>query len=209
MAEGAQPASAGLPRALPACAALLLIVAGCAQHPQHSNKQTEAQMLALLAVLPGTYDNSAQAELEARNGARPAHVAVALTITHVFAPRLGHYVYYAQETAADDPRRVLTQKIFSFQFDEKQRAIIETLYQLVEPLRWRDGQLNKDLFTSLVTEDVQAEGCQLFWKKKDADFVATHDPKVCPDAAGGAALPLAEFSAGVLTIGEYKFRKIH
>ena len=161
-------------------------------------------MTQLLAVLPGSYDNTAQAELEAHNSARPAHLAVALTITHVYAPRLGHYVYYAQETAADDPRRVLSQKMYSFQFDEK-RGIVETLYQLVEPLRWRNGQLNKELFTSLVTEDVQPEGCLLLWTKKDAGFVATHDPKVCPDAAGTA--PQAELGGGVLSIGDYKFRK--
>lgn len=162
-------------------------------------------MTQLLAVLPGSYDNNGQAELEAHNSARPAHLAVALTITHVYAPRLGHYVYYAQETAADDPRRVLSQKMYSFQLDEK-RGIVETLYQLVEPLRWRNGQLNKELFTSLLTEDVQPEGCLLLWTKKDAGFVATHDPKVCPDAAGAA--PQAELGGGVLSIGDYKFRKI-
>ena len=162
-------------------------------------------MTQLLAVLPGSYDNNAQAELEAHSSARPPHLAVALTITHVYAPRLGHYVYYAQETAADDPRRVLSQKMYSFQFDEK-RGIVETLHQLVEPLRWRNGQHNKELFTSLVTEDVQPEGCQLLWTKKDAGFVATHDPKVCPDAPGAA--PQAELGGGVLSIGDYKFRKI-
>jgi hypothetical protein len=114
-------------------------------------------------------------------------------------------VYYAQETAADDPRRVLSEKMYSFRFDEK-RGIVETLYQLVEPVRWRNGQLNKELFTSLVTEDVQAEGCLLLWTKKDAGFVATHDPKVCPEAAGAA--PQAELDGGVLSIGDYKFRKI-
>ncbi len=151
--------------------------------------------MGLLAVLPGRYDNIAQAELDARTGVRPAHVAVALIITHVYAPRLGHYVYYAQETAADDPRRVLSQKMYSFEFDDK-RGIVETLYEFVEPLRWRDGQLNKDLFTSVVTEDVQPEGCQLLWKKKDAGFVASHDPKACPEPAG-ATLTQAELNAGV------------
>ena len=81
-----------------------------------------------------------------------------------------------------------SQKVYSFKFDEK-RGIVETLYQLVEPLRWRDGQLNKDVFSSIDTEDVQAEGCQLLWKKKDAGFVATHDPKVCPDPEEGDADP--------------------
>jgi hypothetical protein len=201
MADSAQPAGRGWRRAPAALAALLLILCGCAEHA----KVSEAEMTQLLAVLPGSYDNKAQAELEAHNSARPAHLAVALTITHVYAPRLGHYVYYAQETAADDPRRVLSQKMYGFQLDEK-RGIVETLYQLLEPLRWRNGQLNKELFTSLVTEDVQPEGCLLLWTKKDAGFVAINDPKICPDAPGAA--PQAELGGGVLSIGDYKFRKI-
>ena len=126
MAERARAAGAQRRRAAPLSAALLLIAAGCASHPDAS-KPSEPQMIGLLAVLPGTYDNSAQAELEARTGVRPGHVAVALAITHVYAPRLGHYVYYAQETAAGEPLRVLSQKVYSFKFDEK-RGIVETLY---------------------------------------------------------------------------------
>jgi hypothetical protein len=166
----------------------------------------EAEMTQLLALLPGEYDNRAQAARDVRNGARPSHDAVTLTITRVFTPRLGHHIYYAQEIVADDPRRVLSQKMYSFQVDEK-RGIVETVYQLNEPLRWRDGQLNKDMFTALVAEDVQAEGCELLWKRKEELFVATHDPKVCPDPGGSAAAPLAELKAGALSSGEYKFRK--
>jgi hypothetical protein len=187
-----------------AAVAAVAAVCGCtSQTTQH-----ETELTGLLVVLPGTYDNSAQAELDARNGARPGHIAITLTITHVHAPRLGHYVYYVQESAADDPRRVLSQEMYSFRADEK-HGIVETIYQLVEPLRWRDGQLNKELFTSLVAEDVQTEGCQLLWKKKpEGGFVATRNPQVCPDVGGGAAVQ-AELSAGVLTIGDYKFRKAH
>ena len=121
-------------------AAALFGLCGCTDQ----TKVYEGELTELLALLPGRYDNTAQAELEARNGVRPAHDAVELTIIHVYTPRLGHHVYYAQETAADDPRRVLSQKMYSFQVDEK-RGVVETLYQFVEPLRWRDGQQNKDL----------------------------------------------------------------
>jgi CpeT/CpcT family (DUF1001) len=183
--------------------AALLLVACTDQTKVHEAEQAE-----LLAVLPGHYDNTAQAEADIRDHLNPPHDAVALTITHVYTPRIGHHVYYAQETAADDPRRVFSQKMYSFTVDEK-RGIVETLYEFVDPVRWRDGQLNKDMFTSVVAEDVQPEGCQLLWKKKDAGFVATHDPKVCPDAGHGALLPQAEFAGGVLTIGEYKFRRTH
>jgi CpeT/CpcT family (DUF1001) len=189
--------------ALAGCLAALAAVCGCtSQRARH-----ESELTAFLVVLPGTYDNSAQTELDARNGVRPGHIAITLTITHVHAPRLGHYVYYAQESVTDDPRRVLSQEMYSFLVDEK-RGIVETIYQLAEPLRWRDGQLHKELFSSMMMEDVQAEGCQLLWtKKNEGGFVAAHNPKVCPDAGGTAVQ--AELSAGVLTVGDYKFRKTH
>lgn len=176
-------------------------LAGCASHQP---KVTDADLTRLLTVLPGRYDNQAQAESDALNGRHPAHVAVVLVITHVFTPRLGHFVYYAQETAADDSRRILSQKMYSFQLDEK-RGIVETLYEFVEPVRWRDGA--KDLFTSVQLEDVQAEGCQLLWKARDEGWVAAHDPKICPDAAGAAAAPQVELGVAGLNIGDYKFRK--
>ena len=184
--------------------ALLVVLLACTDQ----TKVHESELTELLAVLPGHYDNTAQVEADARNHLNPPHDAVALTITRVYTPRLGHHVYYAQESAADDPRRVFSEKMYSFTVDEK-RGIVETMYEFAEPLRWRVGQQNKDLFTSVTTDDVQPEGCQLLWKKKDAGFVATHDPKVCPDASGSAVVPQAEFSAGVLTIGEYKFRRSH
>jgi CpeT/CpcT family (DUF1001) len=199
-------------RGMPWSAAAALSVAlsaVCACTDQ--TKVQEGQLTQLLATLPGRYDNSAQVEQDARNGVRPAHDAVVLTITHVYTPRLGHYVYYVQETAADNPLRVFSQRMWSFQVDEKRRGaekggIVETIYEFVEPQRWRDGLQNKDLFTSIVIEDVQAQGCLLLWKKKEDGFVATHDQKACPDP-GGVAKPQAELAGGVLTIGEYKFRK--
>lgn len=185
-----------------ALTALIGLCAGCTDQ----TKVHEGEMTQLLALLPGRYDNSAQAELDARSGGRPGHEVVALVITHVNTPRLGHHVFYAQEMAADDPRRVLSQKMYSFRVDEK-RGIVQMLYQFTEPLRWRDGQQNKELFTGIVTEDVQAEACELLWKRDAERYVATHDPKICPEVGGSAAAPQAELSAGTLSIGDYKFRK--
>jgi CpeT/CpcT family protein DUF1001 len=180
-----------------------LALAGCASEP---NKPTEADLTVLLTMLPGHYDNRAQAELDAKSGTHPAHETVSLLILHVYTPRLGHFVYYAQESAADDPRRVLSQKMYSFQFDEK-RGMVETVYEFVEPARWREGSQSKDLFTAVTMEDVQAEGCQLLWKKKDDGFIAVHDQKLCPDSGGTAAAPQLELAKGELTVGDYKFRK--
>jgi CpeT/CpcT family (DUF1001) len=188
-----------------AAAALMALVALCAACTDQT-KVHEGEMTQLLALLPGRYENSAQAEIDARSGGRPGHEVVALVITHVNTPRLGHHVFYAQEMAADDPRRVLSQKMYSFRVDDK-RGIVMTLYQFSEPLRWRDGQQNKELFTGIVAEDVQTEACELLWKREGERYVATHDPKICPDVGDSPALHQAELGAGTLLIGDYKFRK--
>ena len=198
MAEGAR-AAAPMLAALTGCAALA--AAGCASTPP----ATATDLTLMLTMLPGRYDNRAQAEADAGSGTHPAHEAVALVIIHVYTPRLGHYVYYAQESAADDPRRVLSQKMYSFQLDEK-RGIVETMYEFVDPRRWRDGYQSKDLFTAVQMEDVQPEGCQLLWKKKGDGFVAAHDQKFCPDKGGdAAAAPQMQLLADALTVGDYKF----
>jgi hypothetical protein len=197
MAEGVRARGARI--ATLACGAALMLGA-CASQPKFS----EADLTLMLTMLPGRYDNAAQAEADARSGMHPAHEAVALVIIHVYTPRLGHYVYYAQESAADDPRRVLSQKMYSFQLDEK-RGPVETLYEFVDPVRWRDGYQSKDLFTAVTSEDVQAEGCQLLWKKQGDGFAGAHDPKICPDGGAPGASPQMELVKGALTVGDYKF----
>lgn len=198
MAEGTR-AAAGLLAVL-ACVAAFA-AAGCASGPP---KATEADLTLMLTMLPGRYDNGAQAQADLRSGTHPAHEAVALLILHVYTPRLGHYVYYAQESAADDPRRLLGQKMYSFQLDEK-RGIVETLYEFVEPGRWREGAQSKELFTAVQIEDVQPELCQLIWKKQGEGFVAAHDAKACPDSGGPAAAPQMQLTAGALAAGDYAF----
>lgn len=197
MAERAR--TAGRILAALVCAAASA-VSGCAS----TAKATEGDLTLMLTMLPGHYDNSAQADLDVRNGTHPAHESVVLVITHVFTPRLGHYVYYAQESAADDPRRILGQKMYSFELDEK-RGIVQTLYEFNEPARWRDGSQSKDLFTAVQMEDVQPEICRLIWKKKGDGFAAAHDPKACPEGAGAPAAPQMELTAGALSVGDYKF----
>jgi hypothetical protein len=197
MAEGVR---AGL-KVLAALVCAAALGAGCASGPP---KATEADLTLMLTMLPGRYDNTAQAEADTRTGAHPVHESVAFRIIHVYTPRLGRYVYYAQESVANDPRRVLSSKMYSFTLDEK-RGIVETLYAFVEPARWREGAENKELFTAVQTEDVQPELCQLLWKKKGDSFVAAHDPKACPDGAGAAAAPLLELTVSGLSAGDYKF----
>ena len=192
-------------------------VAGCTDQ----TKVREADLTELLGALPGTYDTSAQADQDARTGARPAHERIAMVIVRVYAPRLGKHVQYVQEMAPDDPNRVMSQRLFSFKTDEK-RGIIQTIYTFVEPLRWRDGQRDTVLFTAIDKDDVQTlSGCELTWTKAGGppagkkaakgasilpvSFKGTVDPARChPRGVFPGTMKLGD---GSLTIGDYEFLK--
>ena len=167
-------------------AALLLAIAllpaaallpGCAA--QKLEKQRQDDLAELLRWLPGTYNDTGQADRDAQQGVRPPHDRVQLAIVQIPAPRLGHHAYYVQEMAADDPQRVMSERFWSFKIDDE-KGIVQTIYTPKEPVRWRDGQSNPDLFTGITQDDVDATpGCELIWKKVDQQYVASDDPKKC------------------------------
>src|ERR1700758_3667028 len=162
--------------------AAAVLAGGCASE----RKLHEAELTQLLAWLPGSYEGGAQSDSEARRGLEPPHGRIALTIVRVYTPRLGHHVLFAQETDADDPRRVMSERMLSFHVDDK-RGVLESVYTFREPLRWRDGQEHLELFTAVTTGDVlSARGCELSWKKAGEEFTATQDPKLCSEAAHAA-----------------------
>jgi len=191
MAEAVRAALA----AATALAALGLLGA-CAEQ----TKRRESELTQLLGWLPGRYDNTVQADSDPQRGVQP-HDRIALIIVKVYTPRLGHHVFYVQEMAADDPRRVMSERMFSFKVDEK-RGIVETVYTFTEPLRWRDGQRNIELFTSVVTEDLQSAGCELLWKKSGEQFIASYDPKLCHNSGGPAPESAAELTADSLSLAD-------
>jgi hypothetical protein len=176
---------------------------GCADQ----QRQREGDLAELLAWLPGRYDNVAQAERDAKNGVHPAHEKIVIIIIPVQTPRLGHHVFYAQEMAADNAQRVMSERMFSFDIDED-RGIIGLMYNFVEPRRWRDGEQNPQIFTGVMAEDVVPVGCELIWKRSGEHFTANHDPKHC-HRAGGADTggPEATLTAEALTLSGFEFRK--
>ena len=186
MDDGTRPvarrwASTGL---LSCIAAAQLLLGGCAS--TETNPDVDLQELVLL--YPGHYDNIAQAQADVARGVQPPHDALALDIVPIEAPMIGENAFYVQESAADDPRRVMGQKIVMFGVTKKQ--VVQTDFALAEPNRWRNGQANPDLFKSLLTQDVHStKGCSLRWKKSEGHFAASNDPKTCHGrtATGGLA----------------------
>jgi CpeT/CpcT family (DUF1001) len=168
---------------------------GCAASKQRRN---EEDLDRLVRWLPGAYENTAQAKADAQRGVRPPHDAVQLAIVPLGSVSVGRNSFYVQEMAADDPRRVLSQRVVLFSVTKK--GIVESMASLVDPLRWRDGQRDPDVFLGMTPKDLSmSSGCELIWQRalesgpqapersgagakkapETLRFVGANDPKHC------------------------------
>ncbi len=167
-----------LPVRIPAAAALALLaglsLAGCATQL----KKAQSELAELGDLLPGRYNNVAQAEEDAKEG-RNLHTAVQLDIVRIDMPMLSDYVFYAQETSTDGPRKIVSQRLLTFE-PVDDGSIVERLYSFAEPARWRDGHLNTGLFTGMMFRDTTPlAGCDLLWKKDSGKFVGQNSRDTC------------------------------
>jgi hypothetical protein len=195
---GARPA--GRPALLAVAALLAFAAAGCT----NDVKLREAELQQLAAILPGRYDNREQPPPEGAQGAAGAETALELNIVPIYAPFLSNHVFYVQENAFGDPRRVLSQRLFVFDVAGEARIRQRTL-GFAEPNRWRDGHLNTDLFKGLMGQDVGAAAgaCALEWTLGPDAFTAK-----APAAGTCIGASRAELTGRGLTLGEPELRFI-
>jgi CpeT/CpcT family (DUF1001) len=213
---------------------LAAVVASLAACAANKGRVRDAELVQLTHWLPGRYDNTAQAKADEQTGVRSPHESLELVIVPVESVALGRNAFYVQEMAADDPRRVMSQKVVMFSATDK--GIVESVSSLAEPLRWRDGHRNPEVFMGMTARDLVATaGCELTWKKERRSeserFVAVNDPKRCRSTSHAvmglvqvqsrAELTLDEFATSELAFGAdgllvqgrqdepfYRFRKM-
>jgi hypothetical protein len=192
--------TSGLLQALTA-AALLLLMAAPASQADSKKKKDEAVFNELLHSLPGEYDNLSQADDDPSG----QHAAVMLTIKPLNLQALGRLVLLARETAANDKRRVLAQRIWTLERN-KENEIVQQVYVFKEPQRWVLSVDDPVILEALVPEDLQQlAGCEVVWIKTDTGFSGANRPKACRPASeheGMLVETSAELSGEDLTLTE-------
>lgn len=150
-------------KAGPAVAALLgglLALAGCATQADRS----KADLNDLTAVLPGVYANPQQV----------------LLVLNVFAPMMTGRLVYVRETAANDERRVFSERIWVLEVSPNDH-IVATVYALEEPEHWRGAAENPELFRPMLQRDLRPiPGCELVWQRTPRGFSASGRSSRCP-----------------------------
>jgi hypothetical protein len=159
------------------CAALLLGVVGW----KGLNRKGQALLQEFTSMLGGSYDNLAQSRLPGGE-----HVPLKLYVVPVDAPLVGDYVYYVQEMAADDPRRVFAQRLYSVVESADPLHPVLAQYDFTSPARWRNAQARTELFRGLIHDDLRLRsGCEMRIERKEQGFVLQNDPKSCRVPARG------------------------
>jgi hypothetical protein len=137
--------------------------------------KSELALQQLMVLLGGSYDNIAQAR-----AAGDGHPAQRLMIAPVLAPLVGDTVLYVQEMAANDPRRVFTQILYMLSEVPGREQVLLTQLDFKEPVRWRDGHLNRDVFRGMLMQDLRPRaGCDLLWTRSAKGFTAVNSPGSC------------------------------
>jgi len=172
-----------------ALAGMLVANGASAKEPK-----ADVQILELVQMFPGHWDNSAQVQAEVAKGA-PPHEALVLDIVPIEAIMLGDNVFYVQESVAGDPNRVLGQKIVMF--GVVKGKIVQTDFALNEPHRWRNGQNNPDLFKGIMIQDVHSiKGCSLRWKRAESgNFEGENEARTCHNRVVGVGVAAIDLKA--------------
>ena len=182
-------------------AAVVLVMAAPASQGESKKKKDEAEFNELLHSLTGEYDNLAQAD-DDHTG---QHAAVTLTIKPLNLQALGRLVLLARETAANDKRRILTQRIWTLERN-KESQIVQQVYVFKEPQRWVRSVDDPLILEALVPEDLQQlAGCEVVWIKTDTGFSGANRPRACRPASeheGMLVETSAELSGEDLTLTE-------
>jgi len=137
---------------------------GCAGH----DRRAPLQLKTLTERLPGTYDNAAQVAQEVARGAANPHLALTLRVAPAHAITVSDNLYYVRETIAADPRRVLSQRLWTLSEDPKHGRILQSLYVFKDPLRWARAAEDPEMLVALTPDDLEPlQGCELAWTETD------------------------------------------
>src|SRR4029453_17020151 len=75
--------------------------------------------------------------------------------------------------------RITNQRLLTFEVVKGGR-IVETVWSMAQPNRWRDGAQNPDLFKGMMHEDAKRlAGCELEGKKDGGTFKGNNQPASC------------------------------
>lgn len=162
------------------CVVAALFIAGQAMADR--NAVLDRDMRTFLEWFPGVYDNQEQVYFEVEQGVPEdmRHERIHHTFAKVDLPAFGENVFYVQQYLDDDPAKIYRQRIYVFTTDYVENAIRLAIYTPNDVASLVDAHLDPSKLESLTPADaVNRPGCDVFWKKRAAEFDGQMKPGAC------------------------------
>lgn len=160
--------------------AIALLASGCT-----SNATLRDDELARIDEwLPGTYDNRPQVDDDMAKNVAEIHAPIDLVVLPVSIPIVGEHVFYVESRDSMNPRRVIDQRLYSFEPSADKKAIAHTQYRFKDPERWAGTKRNPDVYRSILPDDLSSNsGCQVKWEFDGERFTGVSSAASCRSPA--------------------------
>lgn len=150
--------------------------------PERDYSYHERELIYLLELWPGEYDNVEQLEFEkvlnktiAENKTARMHSFV----RHISLPAFGDHVLYLESYENDDPNQVTQQAIYQLTADETANAIRVSVFHFIKPNAILSKNQDLDL-TSLSPDDESLKkGCDLLLRRFGMSFEGRTEDTSC------------------------------
>ena len=136
----------------------------------------------MMTWLPGVYDNQEQVYFEEEQGIEEElrHQRLHSVVEQVELPAFGEHVFYVQQHLNDDPDQIHQQRIYSFRLDHDQKAIRLIVYVPNDPAALTDAHNDPMLLEAMTPDQTTVlPGCDIFWQRKENQFVGYLQPDAC------------------------------
>lgn len=160
--------------------ALVLLASGCTTN----TTLRDDELARIDEWLPGTYDNRPQVDDDIKKNVADIHAPIDLVILPVSLPIVGEHVFYVESRDSMNPRRVIDQRLYSFESSADKKAIAHTQYRFKEPERWAGTKRHADVYRSIVPGDLNSNsGCQVKWEFDGERFTGVSSAASCRSPA--------------------------
>jgi len=147
-----------------------------------ANAVLDRDMRTFLEWFPGVYDNQEQVYFEEEQGVPEElrHERIHHTFAPVDLPAFGEHVFYVQQYLDDDPDKIYRQRIYVFTADYDENAVRLAIHTPKDVASLVDAHLEPARLEALTPADtVHMPGCDVYWRKRAAEFDGQMKPKAC------------------------------
>lgn len=140
----------------------------------------EKDFAEMLELFEGEFDNFSQTYKEKEDKVKDAHENIHSIFKKANVPAVGKNTFYVMQYMDGDSTKIYRQRLYNFTLDKTAQAIRLDIYTFKTDSSYYYSNLMPEKLTNITTNDLKGvEGCHVFWKKVNNDFIGYMPKNQC------------------------------